>query len=90
EALPLLKQGLIRGTGLDNTVVIGPGAVFSRGGLRFDDECVRHKMLDLVGGLALLGFPLRATILAVRPGHQINIELAKKIKEACYEPGERP
>ncbi|MDP8235794.1 MAG: UDP-3-O-acyl-N-acetylglucosamine deacetylase, partial [Candidatus Erginobacter occultus] len=41
EALPLLKQGLIRGTGLDNTVVIGPGAVFSRGGLRFDDECVR-------------------------------------------------
>ncbi len=90
EALPLLKQGLIRGTGLDNTVVIGPGAVFSREGLRFHDECVRHKMLDLIGDLALLGFPLRATILAVRPGHQINIELAKKIKEACYEPGELP
>ncbi len=90
EAVELLKQGLIRGTGLDNTVVIGPGAVFSRGGLRFADECVRHKILDLIGDLALLGGPLRATILAVRPGHQINVELVKKIKEACNEPGELP
>lgn len=89
EALPLLKRGLIRGTSLENTVVIGPGAIFSRGGLRFDDECVRHKMLDLLGDLFLLGSPLRATILAVKPGHQLNIELVKKIQEACNEPGER-
>ncbi len=85
EALPLLRQGLIRGTGLDNTVVIGPGAVFSRGGLRFPDECVRHKMLDLVGDLALLGFPLRATILAVKPGHQLNVRFVRQLKEVIDE-----
>ncbi len=90
EALPLLKQGLIRGTSLDNTVIIGPGAIFSRGGLRFKDECVRHKMLDLIGDLALLGLPLKATVIAIKPGHQINIELVKKIKETCNEPEKLP
>ncbi len=85
EALPLLKQGLIRGTGLDNTVVIGPGAIFSRGGLRFPDEFVRHKMLDLIGDLSLLGAPLRATILAVKPGHRLNIQLVRQLKEVFNE-----
>jgi UDP-3-O-[3-hydroxymyristoyl] N-acetylglucosamine deacetylase len=85
EALPLLRRGLIKGTSLENTVVIGPGAVFSRGGLRFPDECVRHKMLDLIGDLALLGFPLRATILAVKPGHQLNIVFVRQLKEALNE-----
>ena len=85
EALPLLQQGLIRGTGLDNTVVIGPGAIFSRGGLRFPDEFVRHKMLDLIGDLALLGGPLRATVLAVKPGHRLNIEFVRKLKEVSDE-----
>ncbi len=82
EALPLFRQGLIKGTSLDNTVVIGPGAVFSRGGLRFADECVRHKMLDLLGDLALLGGPLQATVVAVRPGHRLNIDFVRKLKEA--------
>jgi UDP-3-O-acyl N-acetylglucosamine deacetylase len=85
EALPLLRRGLIKGTSLENTVVIGPGAVFSRGGLRFPDECVRHKILDLIGDLALLGFPLRATILAVKPGHQLNIKFVRQLKEALNE-----
>ena len=87
EARPLLERGLIRGTGLENTVVIGPGAIFSRGGLRFKDEFVRHKTLDLLGDLALLGSPLRATILAVRPGHQLNVEFVRKLKEVLDEPG---
>ncbi len=82
EALPLFRQGLIKGTSLDNTVVIGPGAVYSRGGLRFPDECVRHKMLDLLGDLALLGSPLRATVVAIKPGHRLNIDFVRKLKEA--------
>lgn len=86
EALPLLRQGLIKGTSLENTVVIGPGAVFSRGGLRFPDEFVRHKMLDLVGDLALLGSPLRATVVAFKPGHRLNIQFIRQLQEVPNEP----
>jgi UDP-3-O-[3-hydroxymyristoyl] N-acetylglucosamine deacetylase/3-hydroxyacyl-[acyl-carrier-protein] dehydratase len=48
--------------------------------LHFDNEIARHKLMDVVGDLALVGFPLRAKILASRPGHSTNIEFAKKIK----------
>ncbi len=81
EALPLFQRGLIKGTSLDNTVVIGPGAVFSRGGLRFTDECVRHKILDLLGDLVLLGGPLKATVVAIKPGHKLNVDFVRKLKE---------
>ena len=85
DALFLMKRGLIKGTSLDNTLVIGDDNIFSRGGLRFRDEFVRHKILDLIGDLSLLGGSLKAMIIAVKSGHDINIKLAKKIREAVNE-----
>ena len=85
DALPLLEKGLIRSTGLENTVVIGEDAIFSSGGLRFPDEFVRHKMLDLMGDLYLLGRPLRALVVAVKAGHAIHTRFIQKIQEADDE-----
>ena len=50
--------------------------------LQFEDEFVRHKILDIVGDLCLLGKPLKAHIIAVRPGHSLNAELSSKILES--------
>jgi UDP-3-O-[3-hydroxymyristoyl] N-acetylglucosamine deacetylase len=85
DALPLLERGLIKGTSLENTVVIGEDNIFSRGGPRFPDECIRHKILDLVGDLSLLGRPIKAMIVAIKPGHHINIKLVKKIRGIINE-----
>src|SRR5437773_9447174 len=49
--------------------------------LRFPNEPARHKLLDVVGDLALIGYPIKARILASRPGHTANVEFAKKIKQ---------
>ncbi|WP_282456894.1 UDP-3-O-acyl-N-acetylglucosamine deacetylase [Chitinophaga sedimenti] len=48
--------------------------------LRFPNEPARHKLLDVVGDLALIGYPIKAHIIANRPGHASNVEFAKKIK----------
>lgn len=77
----LLKQGKIRGGTLDNAIVIKQGEILSKEPLRYRDEFVRHKILDLVGDLLLCGAPVRAHIVAVRPGHAINCELAKRLAE---------
>lgn len=81
EAAWLLRRGLIRGTALDNTVVISGKTVISRGGLRFRDEFVRHKAADLLGDLFLAGGPLRARVVAVRPGHAVNHRAARALRE---------
>ncbi len=81
EAELLLRKGLIRGTALDNTVVVAGPAVISRGGLRFKDEFARHKAADLLGDLFLAGGPPRARIKAFRPGHGINHRAARAIIE---------
>lgn len=75
----LIDKGLIQGGSLDNAVVIHDEAVYSKGGLFFPDEMVRHKILDLVGDLSLVGFPFCAHIIAIRSGHASNVALAKKI-----------
>lgn len=77
----LLKLGKIRGGSLDSAVVIKGGQIMSKEPLRFEDEFVRHKILDIVGDLCLLGKPLHAHIIAVRPGHSLNSELTAKILE---------
>ncbi len=77
EISPLLDQGLIRGGGLESAVVIKDEQVANPEGLRFPDEMVRHKILDLLGDLYLLGNPLLAHIIAIRSGHATNIEFAK-------------
>ncbi|MEA1927535.1 MAG: UDP-3-O-acyl-N-acetylglucosamine deacetylase [Candidatus Auribacterota bacterium] len=85
DALTLMEKGLIKGTSLENTVVIGDDNIFTRGGLRFENECVRHKILDLIGDLSLLGRPLKALIIAIKSGHGINLQLAKKIQEVIND-----
>ena len=74
------KRGLARGVSLDNTIGVGNGGVLN--GLRYRDEFVRHKVLDLVGDLALLGRPLLGHVIARNAGHALNYELVAAIGRA--------
>lgn len=75
----LIKHGLIKGGGLENAVVIRDDAVLTTEPLRFADEFVRHKILDIVGDLSLIGRPVAGHVIAVRPSHAANCELARLI-----------
>lgn len=75
-------RGLARGGSLHNAVVLDDTGVAS-GPLRFRDEFVRHKVLDLVGDLALLGQPLEGRIHAVKAGHALHIEFARALHAAA-------
>ncbi len=79
EIEKLREAGLGQGASEDNTLVIGPEAEADGRKLRFPDEYVRHKVLDLVGDLRLLGRPLHAHIVAHRTGHEANRALVEKI-----------
>jgi UDP-3-O-acyl N-acetylglucosamine deacetylase len=80
EEYELLKQqGLARGASLENALVLGKDGYINQP--RFPDELVRHKILDLLGDLSLLGQPLQAEIKAIRSGHKLNIELVRRIIE---------
>jgi len=81
----LLKLGKIRGGSLDCAVVIKGDKIMSKEPLRFKDEFVRHKILDIVGDISLLGMPLKAHIVATRPGHAINAELTKILFDRLQE-----
>jgi UDP-3-O-acyl-N-acetylglucosamine deacetylase len=74
------KNGLARGGSLDNAVVVGKHGPIN--GLRYRDEFVRHKVLDLLGDLALLGRPLSGHIVARNAGHDLNHQLAVAIQRA--------
>ena len=74
------KNGLARGGSLDNAVVVGNRGPLN--GLRFRDEFVRHKVLDLLGDLALLGRPILAHVVARNGGHALNLELVLAIQRA--------
>ncbi len=82
----LIKNGLIRGGSLENAVVIRDDAVLTTEPLRYPDEFVRHKVLDILGDLALLGRPLLAHVVAVRPSHTANCELARLILNQMRKP----
>ncbi len=73
------NMGLIRGATLDNAVCFAPSGALNPGGLRFPDECCRHKALDLIGDLALLGRPLLGHVIAERAGHAMHTALVSKI-----------
>lgn len=77
DASALKARGLARGASLATVVVIGPEGFVNP--QRFPNELARHKILDAVGDLALLGRPLRAHIVAVRAGHGLHVALARKI-----------
>ena len=79
EITALMERGLIRGGSLENAVVIKDDVVFSKEGLRFQDEMVRHKVLDLIGDLSLVGFHFLAHVIAIRSGHMSNVALGKAL-----------
>jgi len=81
EIEELLKIGKIQGGSLDSAIVIKGDKILSKEPLRFEDEFVRHKILDIVGDFSLLGKSLKAHIIAVRPGHSLNSQLVSKIIE---------
>ncbi len=80
EAAELQRQGLGRGANYDNTLVIGKNGVINNK-LRYQDEFIRHKILDLIGDLYLIGSPLKGHIIALRSGHSLNLKIARKISE---------
>ncbi len=82
----LYKTGLIRGGSLENAVVIRDDAVLTNEPLRYPEEFVRHKILDIVGDLALLGRPVQGHVIAIRPSHQSNFELVKAIHAQMRKP----
>jgi UDP-3-O-[3-hydroxymyristoyl] N-acetylglucosamine deacetylase len=80
DAEALRAQGLARGASLDNAVVInGENRILNEGGLRFDDEFVRHKVLDSVGDLYLAGGPICGHYRGVKAGHRLNNQLLRAL-----------
>jgi len=82
----LIKNGLIKGGSLENAVVIRDDAVLTTEPLRYPEEFVRHKILDILGDISLLGRPLCGHIVAVRPSHTSNCELARLIQTQMRRP----
>lgn len=79
EVEALWARGLGQGGSLDNTVVFSESGILNKDGLRFPDECVRHKVLDLIGDIALLGVPIIGHIFADRSGHFLHNQLVQMI-----------
>jgi len=78
----LRAAGLALGGSLDNAILVDDQRVETTGGLRFPDEFVRHKTLDLLGDLACLGRPLLAHVVAVRAGHALHLQLVERLRAA--------
>ncbi len=79
ELSQMRNMGLIRGASLENAVCFDRSSVMNPDGLRFPDECCRHKILDLIGDLALIGKPLLGHVIAERAGHAMHAALVSKI-----------
>ena len=79
----LRQNGLALGGSLDNAIVLGETGVLNNA-LRFEDEFVRHKILDAVGDLALVGYPVIGHLVAHRAGHALHTEFAAKILEETH------
>jgi UDP-3-O-[3-hydroxymyristoyl] N-acetylglucosamine deacetylase len=73
------KFGLGQGASLDNVVVVDQNGVLNEDGLRFDDEFVRHKLLDCIGDFSLLGLPILGHVVAKRSGHAFNHAFVEKL-----------
>ena len=67
--------------GIKEKITLGNNGILNNKELRFKNEPVRHKLLDLIGDLALIGVPIKAQILAARPGHKSNVEFAKQVRK---------
>jgi UDP-3-O-[3-hydroxymyristoyl] N-acetylglucosamine deacetylase/3-hydroxyacyl-[acyl-carrier-protein] dehydratase len=82
----LIKSGLIKGGSLENAVVIRDDAILTTEPLRYPEEFVRHKMLDIIGDLSLVGCPIGAHVVAVKPSHSANCEVARQIAQQWRKP----
>ena len=80
EVEQLRQKGLALGGSLDNAIVLGETGVLNNS-LRFDDEFVRHKILDVIGDLALVGYPIIGHVVAHRGGHALHAAFAQQILE---------
>ncbi|HZJ38695.1 MAG TPA: bifunctional UDP-3-O-[3-hydroxymyristoyl] N-acetylglucosamine deacetylase/3-hydroxyacyl-ACP dehydratase [Chthoniobacterales bacterium] len=79
DVQPLMDKNLIKGGSLENAIVVRGEAILSKEPLRFQDEFVRHKIIDIIGDLALFGQRIRGHVVAVKPGHGVNAELARAL-----------
>ena len=79
EIVPLIEKGSIKGGRLDNAVIIKGDSILNPEGVRYPDEMVRHKILDLLGDLSLVGQSFIAHIIAIRSGHFSNTSFAKEL-----------
>ena len=77
----LKNNNLALGGSLDNAIVIAKDGVLNPEGLRYENEFVRHKILDLIGDIYILGRPIRGHIIAIKAGHFINAQLSMKLAE---------
>ena len=82
----LIKNGLIKGGSLENAVVIRDDAILTTEPLRYPEEFVRHKMLDIIGDLSLVGCPIAGHVVAVKPSHSANCEVARQIAQQWRKP----
>jgi UDP-3-O-[3-hydroxymyristoyl] N-acetylglucosamine deacetylase len=87
EIEALRRDNLIRGGTLDNAIVLTPEGMLNETSLRFADEFVRHKILDIIGDLALLGMPVMGRVTAERSGHILHAALMSKLlrNDAAWE-----
>jgi len=89
EIEALQSNGLAKGGSLDNAIVIGPSGIYNKEPLRFDNEFVRHKILDLIGDISLAGKPIKAKLVAEKPGHKSNVSFIKEfVSKAVIDKGE--
>ena len=79
DVKPLMDKGLIKGGSLENAVVVRGESVLSKEPLRFREEFARHKILDIIGDLALFGRAIKGHVVAIRPGHGPNTDLARAL-----------
>jgi UDP-3-O-[3-hydroxymyristoyl] N-acetylglucosamine deacetylase / 3-hydroxyacyl-[acyl-carrier-protein] dehydratase len=86
EIAYLINNGLIKGGSLENAVVIRDDAILTNEPLRYPEEFVRHKMLDIVGDLSLLGRPVHGHLVAVKPSHAANCEMVRRIATQMRKP----
>lgn len=77
----LRENGMALGGSLENAILVGEREIQTVGGLRHDDEFVRHKVLDLIGDLTLIGRPLKAHVVAIRAGHAPHLMLVEKLRK---------
>ncbi len=83
EEIDFLKQmGLAKGGSLENAVVFKEDEILNPEGLRFEDEPVRHKLLDLIGDLYLLGYPIVGNVYSYKGGHFLNAAFVRKMIES--------